>query len=141
MMCLVMLSRSSLTSSSNRKLHENLQVPVSPGPVVRLERDPVFVVVAPVSDALENKLSDDVGSASTVLGIVMPSGLNPLSTQYMSWRPEMMLTSVSVFMFAKVQLVDAQRVMELIRRSRLPFLHQQLAWSQPYCCMLGHEGL
>lgn len=87
-------------------------------------RLPESVIVAVVVGK-ESILS--VGVASAVDGIVIPSGLNPRSAQYMTWTPEMMLTSVSVFMLANVQLVDAQRVIDPILRSKFAFLHQHRA--------------
>jgi hypothetical protein len=77
-----------------------------------------------------------VGCARAVLGIVMPAGLSPLSTQYCSWMLLRIATSVAVFMSANVHDVEAQSLRELTLLSRLLFLHQQLELSQP-CAELG----
>lgn len=115
--------------------------PVSAGPLLGLVlvADPVPLVdPEPNPSVGEPPVSKgplllllSVGVASAVLGIVMPSGLSPLSTQYCTWMLLRIATSVAVFISANVHDVDAHRSSELALLSRLPFLHQQPELSQP----------
>lgn len=84
----------------------------------------------PVSDG--ELPPSDVVSASTVEGTVIPAGLWSRSTQYCTWIPLNAVTSVFVFISAKVHDVEAHRSSWLIRLSRLFFLHQQPELSQPW---------
>lgn len=126
--------------------------PVFEGPLLGLvlEADPVSNPTPPVlpppleEPAAAVALTPPafvVVDAITVLGIAIPSGLDPRSTQYCTWIPLRISTSVEVFISAKVQDVDAHRCSELTRRSRLFFLHQQPELSQPFVWLdMAGEG-
>ena len=102
------------------------------GPEEKLVRLSVPVRTGPVPVADASGPLVPVGVASAVEGMVMPAGLNPLSAQYCTCTVDKISRSVCVFMLAKVQLAEAQRVINDMRKSRFPLLHQHRELSHPF---------